>query len=71
MRTYQIVGELCLCAFPVCAVVLKDEVHHPWAVGLGVTVSVPRRWVYLGSRLLCLVGGVVDSLPHYGVGCPL
>ena len=59
--------EMYLHAFSVCAVVLKDEVHYPGAVGLDVAVFVRQRWMYMAPRLLRLVGVVVDSLFHYGV----
>ena len=49
----QIVGELYLRAFSVCAVVLKEEVHHPQAEGLEVGVFVPQHWVYSGP--ICCV----------------
>ena len=67
----QIVGDLYLRAFLVRALVVKDEVHHPRAVGLEVAVFLPQRWVYLAPRLLRLVGVVVDSLVQQGVGRPL
>ena len=64
MRSHQIAGELYPCVFSVCAVVLKDEVHHPRAVGLEVAVFVQQQWLYLAPQLLRLAKVVVDSLLH-------